>query len=114
MNIAVLQGSLGKDPQPRALPSGGEVVEFEVRVQVDERRTETVPVVWHEAPASAAELAVGTEVTVVGRVRRRFFRSAGATVSRTEVVADAVLASRSRRRVNTAVDRAVQELQGLL
>ncbi|MDQ6698119.1 MAG: single-stranded DNA-binding protein [Actinomycetota bacterium] len=114
MNIAVLQGSLSREPQARVMPAGGEVIEYEVRVRVDERRTETVPVVWHEAPVSAATLSAGTEVTVIGRVRRRFFRAGGATQSRTEVVAELVVSSRSRRRVTAAVDRAVDELQGMV
>ncbi len=114
MNIAVLQGSLSKEPLVRLMPAGGEVVEYDVRVRVDERRTTTVPVVWHDAPASAASLTADTEVTVIGRVHRRFFRAGGATQSRTEVVADVVLSTRSRRRVTAAVDRAVEELQGLV
>ncbi len=113
MNIAVLQGKLSREPQARRMPAGGEVIEYEVRVRLDERRTETVPVVWHDAPQSAASLSAGTEVMVVGRVRRRFFRAGGATQSRTEVVAEVVVSSRSRRRVTAAVDHAVQELQGL-
>lgn len=114
MNITVLQGSLSREPQERTMPAGGEVVEYEVRVQVDERRTETVPVVWHDAPPSAASLSAGAEVTVVGRVRRRFFRSGGTTQSRTEVVAEVVVSTRSKRRVTAAVDRAVEQLNGLV
>ena len=48
---------------------------------------------------------------MIGRVRRRFFRSGGVTQSRTEVVAEAVLSSRSKRRVAAAFDDALQELQ---
>ena len=111
MNVVVLQGSLSREPQARQMPSGGEVIEYEVRVRLDERRSETVPVVWHDAPASALALSASTEVTVIGRVRRRFFRSGGATQSRTEVVAEVVLSSRSKRRVAAALDDALQELQ---
>lgn len=110
MNVVVLQGTLSRDPQERVLPSGGAVVEYEVRFQLDERRTETVPVVWYDGPPRAAALASGTEVVVVGRVRRRFFRSGGATQARTEVVAETVVSSRSRRRVQAALDRAQLEV----
>lgn len=96
------------------MPSGGLVTEYEVRIQVDERHTETVPAVWHDAPAAAASFAAGTEITVVGRVRRRFFRSGGATQSRTEVVVRSMSATRSKRRVAVAVDGAMEELQGLV
>lgn len=42
-------------------------------------------------------------MVVLGRVRRRFFRAGGATASRTEVVAEMVLAARDRRRVSAAL-----------
>jgi single-strand DNA-binding protein len=114
MNVVVLQGSLSREPQERQMPSGGEVIEYEVRIRAEERGAEIVPVVWHEAPRSAVGLSAGTEVTVVGRVRRRFFRSGGVSQSRTEVVAEVVLSSRSKRRVTAAVEEALQELQGLV
>ena len=40
---------------------------------------------------------------VVGRVRRRFFRAAGAAASRVEVEADVVARARDRRRVEAAL-----------
>jgi hypothetical protein len=43
---------------------------------------------------------------VQGAVRRRFFRSAGGTQSRTEVVAEVVLAAGDRRKVTRALERA--------
>lgn len=111
MNVVVLQGTLSQEPRERLLPAGGVVVEYEVRVRVDERRSETVPVVWHDAPRRAVSHAAGTEVFVTGRVRRRFFRTGGATQARTEVVAEAVVSRRSKRRVAVALDRAVQRVQ---
>ena len=47
----------------------------------------------------ADEPAAGAEVVVVGSVRRRFFRAGGATQSRTEVVAEQVVAARRGRDV---------------
>jgi single-strand DNA-binding protein len=49
----------------------------------------------------------GTELLVTGRVRRRFFRAGGATQSRTEVVAEAVVVATDQRRVRRAIDRAL-------
>ena len=114
MNVVVLQGTLAREPQVRALPSGHEVVEYEVRVRLDGLRAETVPVVWHDGPPSAAAMSPGSDVVVVGRVRRRFFRAGGTTQSRTEVLAELVVSSRSRRRVGAAVNRTLEEVQGLV
>jgi hypothetical protein len=47
---------------------------------------------------------------VTGRVRRRFYRAGGATRSRTEVVADAVVAAADGRRVRRAVDAALRSV----
>jgi hypothetical protein len=71
-----------------------------------------VPVVWPAPPARAAELAVGDAVVVVGRVRRRFFRSAGRTQSRTEVLADGVVPARraaAARKLLAAAGAALDE-----
>jgi hypothetical protein len=43
---------------------------------------------------------------VVGRVRRRFFKAAGAAASRVEVEADVVARAGDRRRVEAALRRA--------
>jgi hypothetical protein len=64
-------------------------------------------VVWDDAPARALDLDVDAEVVVAGRVRRRWFRSAGATQSRTEVVAVEVLPARSTKRVAKLVGDAL-------
>ncbi len=105
MNVVVLRGSLARPGQVRTLPSGDELLALEVTIQRDGERAETVPVVWVSPSASATTLDVDERVVVVGRVRRRFYRSAGTTQSRTEVVADSVLPVRSRR-VAAALARA--------
>jgi single-strand DNA-binding protein len=66
----------------------------------------TVPVAWFDPPAKAS-FEAGAEVVVTGYVRRRFFRSGGATQSRTEVVADTVVPANSRARARKAVERAI-------
>ena len=111
MNITVLQGCLSRPPERRELPSGDVLVAYEVTVRHEEGPSDTVPVVWHGAPASACGLDVGEEVVVTGRVRRRFFRAGGSTQSRTEVVADVVLPARRRKRAAEAVDAAIAQVE---
>lgn len=108
MNIVVLAGELSSAPQVRELPSGDSLVTYEVTTRNIDNKAESVPVVWFQAPASAADLDPHEPVVVTGRVRRRFFRSGGATVSRTEVVADAVVPARHRKRAGRALSRALQ------
>lgn len=91
LNLVVLVGTLASPPRRRLLPSGDGLVEYEVTVRRPGERAETVPVVWPSAPAEALEHPSDSGVIVVGRVRRRFFRAAGATASRTEVMAERVL-----------------------
>ncbi len=110
MNIVVIRGALSRPPEFRELPSGDHLVAYEVTVRADDRPTESVPVAWFDAPARAAELAAGTEVVVTGRVRRRFFRAGAATASRTEVVAEAVIPARQRKRAAAAIAAAADAL----
>ncbi|MDA8062167.1 MAG: single-stranded DNA-binding protein [Actinomycetota bacterium] len=88
VNMAVVSGCLSRPAERRVLPSGSVVVSLEITVRPDTGPAETVPVAWGDAPAWASTLDAGQEIMVVGRVRRRFFRAAGTTQSRTEVVAD--------------------------
>jgi single-strand DNA-binding protein len=91
-NVVVLVGELSGQPRRRQLPSGDELVEFDVTTR-GESGTGSVPVAWFDAGAAADDLAAGTSVAVAGHVRRRFFRAGGATQSRTEVVATRVIVS---------------------
>ncbi len=90
-NVVVLVGRLARPAEARELPSGDRLVAYEVTVDREGERAETVPVVWFGAPASAVDHDVDERMVVVGRVRRRFFRAGGGTQSRTEVVAEAVV-----------------------
>lgn len=112
-NVVVLNGRLTRPAELRALPSGDRLVALEVSVARAGERAETAPVVWPDAPAVAAELDVDREVVVVGRVRRRFFRSGGATQSRTEVVAEAVVPADDVPAARAAVALAVAHLGAL-
>jgi single-strand DNA-binding protein len=105
MNVAVIRGRLSRDPETRDLPSGDRVVNYEVTVR-DVTPAESVPVVWFEPTGGWADLIAGDEVVVTGRVRRRFFRTASGTASRTEVVAERVLPVRQVKRVRAALDKA--------
>lgn len=110
-NVAVLIGRLARPAEPKHLPSGDRLVQYEVTIPSETGRAESVPVVWFDAPASAGDYDVDEKVVVVGRVRRRFFKSAGGgTQSRTEVVADAVVPARQAKRAEAAVEKARQTL----
>lgn len=116
-NVAVIRGSLQNEPLVRDLPGGGVVVQFDVttRVGSDGRTTNvSVPIAWNDPTSPQRVVLVpGAEVVVVGTVRRRFFRVAGATQSRTEVVADAVIPARRHKRVSAALREAADLLLDL-
>jgi single-strand DNA-binding protein len=111
MNIVVAIGRLTRPAELRVLPSGDQLVTLELTVPRAEERADSVPVSWFDPPARAVELDVDEEVLVVGRVRRRFFKSGGVTQSRTEVVAEAVVPVRQRKRVAAALERACDRLE---
>ena len=112
-NVVVLYGRLTRPAALRSLPSGDQLVALEVSVRREGDRAETAPVVWPDAPASASALDVDQEVVVVGRIRRRFFKAGGATQSRTEVVADAVVPASQTRRARAAVAKAAAQLEAV-
>lgn len=108
MNIVLLHGVLTREPEVRTLPSGDEVTSFDLAVRDDGYETEVVPISWHAASHSMIDkLEPGSEVVVTGRVRRRFFRVGGATQSRTEVLAAAVVLARQARGVDKALSAAL-------
>jgi single-strand DNA-binding protein len=92
------------------LPSGDELVSYEVTTRSDEAAAESVNVVWFDPPPTADGYGTGDEIVVVGRVRRRFFQAGGTTMSRTEVVAARVLSARHRRRVAVALERVAEDM----
>jgi single-strand DNA-binding protein len=105
-NIVVLCGRVSSEPRSRELPSGSTLVQVEVTTRT-EAATATVPVVWFDP---SAEVVAGTDVVVVGQVRRRFFRAGGVTQSRTEVVAARIVPATRRRQVQREVARAMSSL----
>ena len=85
-NVVVLTGVLSADPRPRSLPSGDRLIEFDVTTR-GPTGVYNAPVAWLEPTAVADRLVADSPVIVIGVVRRRFFRAAGVTQSRTEVLA---------------------------
>jgi single-strand DNA-binding protein len=116
LNVVAIRGRLSRPAEERVLPTSGDrLVGYEVTVRRDgATRSESVPVVWHDAPASASKLDEGDEVVIVGHVARRFFRAGGATQSRTEVVARCVLPVSSKKRVESALEEAIDEITAVL
>jgi len=112
VNLAVLCGTLSKAPELRFLADGRTVWELDLTVRQDGRSTTTVPVSWAAPPAATppGRWSPGEEVVVVGTVRRRFYRAGGATVSRTDVLADGVIPARQRKRAAALLADAISAL----
>jgi single-strand DNA-binding protein len=112
MNITVLRGTLSRPPERRVLPSGDELVEYQLTIAAsDDLSAESVPVIWPDAPARAEDYEPETELVIIGRTRRRFFKAGGVTQSRTEVVAAHVVPARQAKRAARLVLEACQSLE---
>ena len=109
MNIVVLRGRISSAPVERELASGSRLLSLEVTTRDDSGVAVSAPVSWFDPPA-AAVYDQGDEVVVVGEVKRRFFRTAAGTQSRTEVVASDVVPVRSKRRVERLVESVAQRV----
>ena len=107
MNVAVVVGQVLSKPNERRLDSGEYATAFDVVTEGVEGRL-TVPVNW--VTTVRALVAEGDEVLVVGKVRRRFFQSSGHVQSRTEVLADSVVATRRKVAVRKALEAAVDAI----
>jgi hypothetical protein len=99
MNIAVVMGTVTRDAQSRMLPSGDELMSFDVSVRREGERTEVVPIVWIDRSDKLRDLSTDDNVVIFGRIRKRFYQTGAGLQSRTEVVADRVSTSKSRRSV---------------
>jgi single-strand DNA-binding protein len=112
VNLAVVRGTVSSPPDVRVLPSDTVLAQLQLTTRL-ESETLSLPVaVWNPAQWVEA-LEPGAEVVVVGRVRRRFFKAAGAAASRVEVEADVVARAGDRRRVEAALRRAAGVLASL-
>ena len=110
-NLVLLRGVLASDAVVRELPAGGTVSQFDVTTR-DDAGTSTVPVAWLDPPADGLPVEPGEGVVIIGRVSRRFFRVGGATQSRTEVVAEKVIAAARARDVGRAIGAACRRASG--
>ena len=108
MNFVILRGHLSSEPQERVLASGSVLWSLELTTPTDQGAW-SVPVAWFDPPSSVP-FGAGDEVVVVGAVRRRFFRGAAGTQSRTEVVASEIVAASARRKVDRMLQRQVDRL----
>ena len=109
MNVVVLMGRLSSEPTIRELASGSVLMTLELTTRVDEVAS-SVPLVWFDPPAKTVVVA-GDEVSVVGTVRRRFYRSGVSTQSRTEVVVE-LLGRVGDKRSRTAQRRWIAAAMG--
>ncbi|CAB4323297.1 MAG: hypothetical protein F2520_05225 [Actinobacteria bacterium] len=112
-NIVILRGKLSRAPEHRALSSGSVLLTADITVRPVDAQADTVPVVWFDPPERALRFDEGDDVVAVGRVRRRFFRSGGATLSRTEVVVSSIVSARAPTRLRAAIAAALEPITPL-
>lgn len=103
LNLAVLRGTLSSAPREQVLASGDRLVSLELTARSTAGPADSVPVAWFGAPAKLPVWDAGQELLVIGKVRRRFFRTATGTASRTEVVASSVLPTNRRAAIDKAI-----------
>ena len=100
INKVMLFGNLTRDPEMRAMPSGGNVTSFSVATnrvykKADGSRAEqtdyhNVVVFGRQAETSAQYLKKGSSVYIEGRLQTRSWDKEGVKQYRTEVIADRV------------------------
>jgi single-strand DNA-binding protein len=112
LNLAIVRGICSSPVEVRVLPSGQTRAQLQVTTRVEDTAM-SVPVSVAEPAAWVEALDTGDEVVVVGHVRRRFFRAAGATASRVEIEAETIARGRDRRRLQTARRRIDDRLEAL-
>lgn len=110
-NVVAIEGVLARPANTRELPSGSRLTTMEVTVRSAGNPTETVPLAWFDAPAWAGELDTETEVVLSGRVRRRYFQTAGTTQSRTEVIVERLVRTKSAKGRRTLLAEASAKLE---
>lgn len=102
LNKAIVVGNLTRDPEERALPSGGKVTTFSVatnRVYINKEGQKQEDTQYHnivvfgrQAETSAQYLKKGQQVMIEGRMQTRSWddQQSGKKLYRTEIVADRV------------------------
>jgi hypothetical protein len=115
VNLVVVCGRCSGPPELRELESGRALASLAVRSRGADGRTTSVPVTVWEPAAWVEDLDAGTEVVVVGAVRRRFFRTAtGGAGTRVDVEAVFVGRANNARQRDAARRRATAVLEELL
>jgi hypothetical protein len=109
-NVVVLQGRLSRPVSERVLPSGDRLATLDLTVPGPSGeaspKSDSVPLAWFGAPTWVLDLEPGTDLVVLGRVRRRFFRAGQQLQSRTEVVVEGAAPVRRAARVGELLARA--------
>jgi len=101
-NVALVKGRLVAAPTVRVVDRHQRATTFDLATQVRGRRV-VVPVVAINLELPV--IKVGDEVTVLGHVRRRFFRVGPRTQSITELLVEHIATSTSRARLDKIFDR---------
>ena len=113
LNLAVVRGVCSSPAEVRVLPSGSTLVVLQVTTRADDGVTTSVPVVVWDPPTATELLDEGDEVVVVGRVRRRFFRTGAGSASRVEIEAEQVVPAANRRRVRGVIRKATARIEAI-
>jgi single-strand DNA-binding protein len=114
LNLAVVRGQCSSPAAVRVLESGQALAQLQVTTRAHDQAL-SVPIAVWDPPGWVEALDTGDEVVVLGRVRRRFFRTASGTASRVELEAELVARPRDRRRVAAArrrIEEALSPLDG--
>ena len=109
MNVVALQGIIHRQAERKMLDNGVEAIVYDIRFCSQSGR-EQVMVVWYDPPTTAP-VRIGDEVVVIGRARRRYWRSGEKFGFSGEVVAEAVVLRRQRAKVNRLLDEAQRRIE---
>jgi hypothetical protein len=107
-NLVLLHGRVTRLTE-RELPSGDRLALIDLTIPGEEgERADSVPLAWFSAPDWIVSAEPGSELVVLGRVRRRFFQGGqqGGLQSRTEVVVERAAPAGRTGRVADIVRRA--------
>ena len=115
LNLVVVRGECSGPPELRELESGRRLAAVAVRAPGPDGRSTSVPVTVWEPAAWVEELVEGSDVIVVGAVRRRFYRTAvGGAATRVDVEAVFIGRAGQRRQLDAALRRTQETLDVLL
>ena len=108
-NTVVLVGEVTTPLVSRSLSNGSIASSFDVATHTDEGRL-SVPV---SIEGESDVVVVGSQVCILGAVRRRFFRAGGSVTSRTEVIARSVIPVRRKAQIRKALQETMENLLAL-